>query len=73
MANVYIFVTDEAASKIKEMIPEAEVNENCFVEIKNENYGVWFDTRTVLCIFDSATLKTVYEIPAKWIKTIFSL
>ena len=73
MANIYIFVSDEGAEYIKETIPEASVTENSFVEIVNEKYGSYFDTRTGLNIYDKETLKTFYTIPHKYVKTIFTL
>ena len=73
MTKIYIYVSDEGAEYIKENIKEAEINENNFVEIKNENLSCYFDTRIGLTIYETSNMTTVYSIPAKMIKTIFTL
>ena len=76
MLYIYCWLTEEGATFVKENIPEAKVSENDFVDLELENAHAYLDLGLgELHIYSTKNTdyKTMYVIPAKYVKTIYNL
>ena len=76
MLYIYAHLTEEGATFVKALIPEAEVNKNDFMTLKLENAHAYLDLGIgELHIYSTKNTdyKTMYIIPARHFKTIYTL
>lgn len=76
MLYIYAYLTEEGATFVKALIPEANVNENNFVDLELEDAHAYLDLGFgELHIYSTKNTdyKTMYIIPAKYFKTIYNL
>lgn len=76
MLYIYCWLTEEGATFVKALIPEAKISENDFMDLELENAHAYLDLGLgVLHIYSTKNTdyKLMYVIPAKYFKTIYNL
>lgn len=76
MLYIYCGLTEEGATFVKALIPEASVSENDFMDLELENAHAYLDLALgELHIYSTKNTdyKTMYVIPARYFKTIYNL
>ena len=76
MLYIYAHLTEEGATFVKALIPEAEVNKNDFMTLELTEAHAYLDLGvSELHIYSTKNTdyKTMYIIPAKYFNTIYNL
>ena len=76
MLYIYCWLTEEGATFVKENIPEVEVSKNDFMTLELADAHAYLDLQfSVLRVYSTKTedCETIYEIPTKYFKTIYTL